>query len=706
MEKYEFNEITKESLQKLYSDFGFRLKEIGLMVGVSEDAVLKRIKNYGIPTNPRDKKKADVEVLYTGKKKDKRSLLTDSELIRLCKIGHSDAAIGNMFNMTGEGIAYRRKKLEIPLSFKNNETKNLIQKLKDTSRNILEKDYYDLTQEEFSSKYGISKIVWRPHLKSIGIVSKETHRIDKYPPFNRDQRSLIIGSLLGDGAIDKTRFYESHSNKQRLYLVKKFQILEPYSSNMYPCDNATGMRFSTINHPNFSEFYKEFYEEGINGKLIPVELIKNNWSEDILAYWFFDDGSYDDEKNEFYIYNLCPKRENLESFLDFLNSIYPWNFNYSFYNNIYNIKFSKKFYEDFVNILLKIATPDLYYKIPEKYLTKDMITLLSFDSISSIKPKFYRLSDDNNKKKIEIMIFNHFRKVGFPYSNIKPKRLNYLLDSFKNTEFKVNNGTIDHNTVGVKLCEYFFPNIYECKRNGHRSPLDQWNNDKDLQNLIKNRLNYSSRLSDSSIRTGIKLIFNSVTNFKPGIAKYIYSKYAPNGKVYDYSCGFGSRMLAAMSLGMEYVGCEPNLKTFSNLNKFGEFLKSNIGGSYFITESGSEDFVYKENYFDIAFSSPPFFDYEIYSDDPGQSIVKYPVYEEWLINFWKKTIDNCKRSIISGGYFGNCISINNHEKLIESTKCFCEELGLVLCDEIKAPYKQLLNENKDKYDIILIFKKL
>ena len=218
-------------------------------------------------------------------------------------------------------------------------------------------------------------------------------------------------------------------------------------------------------------------------------------------------------------------------------------------------------------------------------------------------------------------------------------------------------------------------------------------------------MKYANRLTDSSLRTGIKLLSKAVSNFKPVIAKFLYKQYAPNGCVLDYSCGFGSRMLAAMSLNMEYIGCEPNLKTYENLQKFGKFLQDNTKGSFQIFPTGSEETKFTRDYFDFAFSSPPFFDHEIYSQDSGQSIIKFPIYNDWLVGYWRKTIENCRNSLISGGYFGVCISLN-HEDLIKRTRLFCQELKLKFVMEYRSPYKQLFQNNKDKYDLILIFQKI
>jgi len=52
-----------------HCEFGFRLKEIETIVGITEGAVFKRLKNYSIPTNPRNKPRINLDVLFTGKKR-------------------------------------------------------------------------------------------------------------------------------------------------------------------------------------------------------------------------------------------------------------------------------------------------------------------------------------------------------------------------------------------------------------------------------------------------------------------------------------------------------------------------------------------------------------------------------------------------------------------------------------------------------------
>ena len=42
---------------------------------------------------------------------------------------------------------------------------------------------------------------------------------------------------------------------------------------------------------------------------------------------------------------------------------------------------------------------------------------------------------------------------------------------------------------------------------------------------------------------------------------------------------------------------------------------------------------------DLVFTSPPYFDRELYSDDAEQSCIKYPKYEDWLDKFLHPTLE-------------------------------------------------------------------
>ena len=55
--------------------------------------------------------------------------------------------------------------------------------------------------------------------------------------------------------------------------------------------------------------------------------------------------------------------------------------------------------------------------------------------------------------------------------------------------------------------------------------------------------------------------------------------------------------------------------------------------------------------FDLVFTSPPFFDFEIYTSLEGQSISSFPKIDDWLVHFLFVAIEKCWRHLDIFGYF-------------------------------------------------------
>ena len=148
------------------------------------------------------------------------------------------------------------------------------------------------------------------------------------------------------------------------------------------------------------------------------------------------------------------------------------------------------------------------------------------------------------------------------------------------------------------------------------------------------------------------------TNFKPSLAKSIYSRFCKDGDIcLDYSAGFGGRLLGCLCSGknLRYVGFEPNTKTSIELNELGSKVKEVVkdNSSFRIIKDISENI---SNYIgyssvDMAFSCPPYYKYEEYSLEETQSIVKYPLYNDCLTGYATETIKGIYRALKVGGFF-------------------------------------------------------
>jgi hypothetical protein len=158
-------------------------------------------------------------------------------------------------------------------------------------------------------------------------------------------------------------------------------------------------------------------------------------------------------------------------------------------------------------------------------------------------------------------------------------------------------------------------------------------------------------------------------NFPPLTAKYLYTRFTEHIKsqdiinVYDPSAGWGGRILGALSVAdrnIHYIGNDPNTENYidelgiTRYEYLAEFFQSKIPGvsnkfwghanTYEIFRTGSEiisddpNFKKYKGKLDFAFTSPPYFDRERYSDDDSQSFKKFNSYDLWRDNFLKPTL--------------------------------------------------------------------
>ena len=171
-----------------------------------------------------------------------------------------------------------------------------------------------------------------------------------------------------------------------------------------------------------------------------------------------------------------------------------------------------------------------------------------------------------------------------------------------------------------------------------------------------------------------------VVNFPPLTARLLYEKYTDHIEqdeplnIYDPSAGWGGRILGAMASmkRIHYIGTDPNTDNFIfGLNKtryeyvadfFNQHgLETNPfweepKNTYHVFDEGSEhigkhpDFQQYKGKLDLAFTSPPYFDREQYSDDDEQSFKSYPMYHDWRDNFLKPTLTNAYESLKNDRY--------------------------------------------------------
>ena len=129
------------------------------------------------------------------------------------------------------------------------------------------------------------------------------------------------------------------------------------------------------------------------------------------------------------------------------------------------------------------------------------------------------------------------------------------------------------------------------------------------------------------------------------------AKYNLNNRYYDFSCGWGVRLLSALKNRVAYFGTDPNYELVARLKQIHQdydLVNSTIS-SVDIRATGSEVFHPDwENTMGVAFSSPPYFDLEDYRI--GAQSIRGRDYQGWLDEYLQPTIDNIKRYLVPGGH--------------------------------------------------------
>lgn len=174
-----------------------------------------------------------------------------------------------------------------------------------------------------------------------------------------------------------------------------------------------------------------------------------------------------------------------------------------------------------------------------------------------------------------------------------------------------------------------------------------------------------------------------VNEFPPFVARTIIDKYNTSDsdkiKVLDPCCGWGGRMIGCASLdNCHYFGTEPATDTYNGLCKLGEWLKTlNPNFEYTIYNKPYEDCyeLYKQNgEYDVALTSPPYFNTEIYSDEETNSLNRYSELELWVDKFYKPLISNTMKLLSDKAVFVLNVSSKRYP-LCETAKDICDELN-------------------------------
>jgi hypothetical protein len=118
-------------------------------------------------------------------------------------------------------------------------------------------------------------------------------------------------------------------------------------------------------------------------------------------------------------------------------------------------------------------------------------------------------------------------------------------------------------------------------------------------------------------------------------------------RILDPCAGWGDRLLGACLEGVGYFGTDPHSRLprcyDAIIEEHGDPMRHGYASCCF------EDVDLGEQTFDLALTSPPFFDYEMYEESKRQSDQRYPTLKLWISDFFLVMITKTWQHLRSGG---------------------------------------------------------
>ena len=335
------------------------------------------------------------------------------------------------------------------------------------------------------------------------------------------------------------------------------------------------------------------------------------------------------------------------------------------------------------------------------------------------------------------MIYEYWKKRGFPYYATDKQYREAQFKTLQSTDFKgllTQDKVIKPNQTGLSLAWSYMPHSFGIRCGKMRTPMEIYENEEHFKKGIKKLLTgsffgkqsvdtlmpiasnldgeiteispESKHKSESVMRSLLRRYTGTqcVSNFRPTAAACLYSHFAhPGAMVWDMSMGYGGRILGAIISDINYVGTDPAELTFKGLQQ----IKEDFGRDnrhYFLNKCGSEVFEPKEDSLDFAFTSPPYFNWEQYGEEEGQSFNQYSGNEEWNNGFLRKTIQNAYKGLKKDKYMGlNVANIKSHKTFEDDTVRIAVEEGFTHTDTYKLQLSS--QESGAKYEPVFIFQK-
>lgn len=269
----------------------------------------------------------------------------------------------------------------------------------------------------------------------------------------------------------------------------------------------------------------------------------------------------------------------------------------------------------------------------------------------------------------------------------------------------------DFSRVGLIALDYFFLNhrIKAKTKKGNISFYEAIKNEKMIERLNilverckKKKINEYDDVGLLKAQYQMfQLYYGSVNQFRPMIAKYVYTMLNPKIGILDFSSGWGGRLLGAMSMNIPYIGIDANTELENSYKKMIDTYSPTSDIQMIFKPSENVDF--SKFKYDLIFTSPPYFMVEIYENMP-----LYKSKQDFLTTFFIPVVMSAWNNLTNGGN----MALNIPKEMYDAIKSYLPKLNKTFMLPLANKHpkdsaigNKLGEEDKERYELIYVWNK-
>lgn len=301
--------------------------------------------------------------------------------------------------------------------------------------------------------------------------------------------------------------------------------------------------------------------------------------------------------------------------------------------------------------------------------------------ITSLHQLFETFENYHLEMPVRNQIYDNKYKIEL-FKKLLKEDLSYKKTSIKNTHLSVKLNQIDYTYGGEyhylsyddsKWMVYLLSDLFndhcriKCTFANVEAPVDYFRKNKDK--LIEKILDKDLEVNPINLREEVYQNTIECSTHNPLIIKKMISIFGAK-KVLDPSSGWGDRLIGAMTSPIDmYLGVDPNECLHPGyqeiINLFRE-LKPNPKATYIEVMSPFEKYSIPPEYkFDLIYTSPPYFDYENYTQLKTQSMRQHTTEDKWYTDFLLVSVNKCIGVLNNGGHLALYISQERGKTYVE-----------------------------------------